>query len=117
MNPLSAVSWSWRALRGHSITFAALFASALLGFSILGGFRHLLTRLGAPWYVWLVVPILVVGFVAKKEIEWVPDQTRRRTWARRVFFGSIVLAALIAWWRPARPITPAIATEAADRSR
>ena len=53
MNPISAVAWSWRVLRGHSVTFAGLFASAILGVSLLAGFKHLLVRLGAPWYVWL----------------------------------------------------------------
>ena len=94
VTPISAVTWSWRALRGHSVTFAVLLASAVLGISILGAFRHLLTRLGAPWYVWIIVPILAVGYFAKKEQEWIPEPERRRWWARRVLIGGIVLAVL-----------------------
>lgn len=107
MNPVSAFSWSWRALRGHSVTFAGLFASAVLGISILAWFKHLLVRLGAPWYVWIIVPIVLVGWLAKREQEWIPEAARRRWWARRIFFGSIVLAVLLSWLRPARPEAPA----------
>ncbi len=96
LNPFSAVSWSWRALRGHSVTFAALFALSLLGFSAIAAFRHVLARLGAPWYLWLLAPILAVGYLSKKELQWLPDPAQRRQWARALFFGSIVLAILIA---------------------
>jgi hypothetical protein len=100
---VSALSWSWRALRAHSITSAGLFASALLGLSIVSGFRHLLTRLGAPWYVWLIAPILVFGYLGKKEEQWFPEPAIRRRWARRVLFGSIAIAVLLAWLRPSKP--------------
>lgn len=102
LSPLSAMSWSWRVLRGHSLTFSALFALGLLGISAVAEFRHLLSRLGAPWYAWLVVPMVAVGYLARKEAEWMPDVARRRRWARVVFFGSIVLAILIAKFGPAK---------------
>lgn len=101
MNPISAVTWSVRALRGHSITFAGLFASAVLGLSVVAGFRHLLSRLGAPWYLLLILPFVAVGYVARKEAEWLPDLAQRRRWARRLLWGSIVLALLLALLRPA----------------
>jgi hypothetical protein len=101
VNPVSAFSWSWRALRGRSVTFAALFASAMLGLSLVAGFRHLLGRIGLPWYVLFLAPFFAVGYLAKKEPQWIPDPERRRRWARRLFFGSIILALLIAWLRPA----------------
>jgi len=56
VNPLSALSWSWRALRGHSITFAALFGCSALGLSLLSVFRGWLSRSGAAWYVCLIAP-------------------------------------------------------------
>lgn len=103
VNPVSVAAWSWRAMRGHSVIFASLFASAVLGLSVISGFRYVLTRLGAPWYAWLLVPIVVVGYCAKKEHEWIPEPERRRIWARRIVFGSIVLSLLIAWATPSAP--------------
>lgn len=109
LNPLAAFSWTWRALRGHSVTFAALFALGLLGISLLSEFRHLLTQLGAPWYAWLLVPIFAVAYFAKKETEWLPDLKKRKRWARGLFFGSIVIAVLIAKFGPRKQ--PATAAE------
>lgn len=101
------MSWTWRALRGHSVTFAVLFACGLLGGSVLAAFRHLLTELGAPWYAWLLVPIVAIAYLAKKETEWLPDERVRKRWARGLFFGSILLAVLIAKYGPARGDQPA----------
>jgi hypothetical protein len=92
----STLSWTWHALRGHSVTFAVLFALTLLGVPVLSEFRHLLGRWGATWYVWLLVPILVVGYCAKKETQWIPELPVRKRWARSIFFGSIVLAFVLA---------------------
>lgn len=108
----SAMSWTWRALRGHSLTFAGLFACGVLGLSVMRGFRHLLGELGAPWYAWLLVPAIAVGYLARKETEWLPELTERKKWARRIFFGSIVAAILLAKAFPAReesamPVPPA----------
>lgn len=91
-----AISWTWRALRGHSVTFAALFALALLGVSTLAVFRQVLERLGAPWYAWFLVPIIAIAYLARKESEWLPDPVTRRRWARGVFFGAILLSLLMA---------------------
>jgi hypothetical protein len=103
LNPFSAFSWSWRALRGHSVTFAAMFALGLLGISLVSEFRHLLSRLGAPWYVWFLIPMFAIGYVAKKEADWMPDATKRRRWARGLFFGSIAIAVLVAKFGPRKP--------------
>lgn len=102
LNPFSALSWTWRALRGHSVTFAAMFALGLLGVSFVAEFRHLLTRLGAPWYAWFLVPMILIAALAKKETDWLPDPAKRRRWARVLFFGSIVIAILIAKFGPRR---------------
>lgn len=101
VNPLSAVSWVWRAWRGRSITFAVLFALGILGFSAMGEFRHVLRGVGAPWYVWLVVPAFVVFRLSRREIQWVPDPEKRRQWAIGIVVGSIVLSLLIAKVRTA----------------
>ena len=108
MNPFSAVSWLWRAWRTRSITAAALFAFAVLGISVLGGFRHLLHRLGAPWYVWIFLPLALVATLARKEAEWMPDEIERRKWARRLVVGAIVLGLVMAKFaaKPAQDATP-----------
>jgi hypothetical protein len=95
--------WSWRTLRGHSITFAALFACGVLGISTIATLRGWLTRSGAPWYIWLIVPGIIVTLIARKELQWVPNVAERRRWARRIFFGSIILSGLLAVFRPAPP--------------
>ena len=102
MNPISAL-WFWRGLKGHSVTFAALFASVLLGASISGGVQALLATLGVHWLYVIILPVVLFGWLAKKEPQWLPDEAKRRRIARSLLFGSIVLAVLIAWLRPAKP--------------
>src|SRR5687767_4037127 len=97
MHPWSAMTWACRVLRGHSVTFAGLFACGVLGISVIAWFRELLTKLGAPWYAWLLVPIIAVAMLAKKELEWMPELDTRKKWARRLFFGSIVIAVTLAF--------------------
>lgn len=84
------------------MTFAVLFACGVLGISVLAAFRHLLTELGAPWYAWLIVPLVAIGYLAKKESEWLPDLRIRKRWARGLFFGSILISVLLAKYGPAR---------------
>lgn len=96
MNPLASVSWFWRVWRTRSITFAALFATSLLGVSVLGAFRRLLRGVGAPWYVWLVVPFVIVWLLARQEERWMPDPVERRKWALWIVVGAIVLSLLVA---------------------
>lgn len=116
VNPFSAVTWSWRALRGHSVTFAGLFACGILGLSLLSRFRHLLADVGAPWLVWFIAPIVLVAVIARKEATWLPEPDRRRKWARRIFFGSIVLAVALAYFRPEPPPKPVEPVTAPRRS-
>ena len=103
VNPFSALVWAWRILRGHSITFAALFGCSVLGVSALSTIRDWLSRGGAPWYVWLVVPGALIVLIARKEAEWVPDLSTRRRWARGIFFGSLLVSAAVAYFRPDPP--------------
>lgn len=103
MNPFSGVSWFWRAWRGSSVTFALLFASGILGLSVLGWIRHMLSRWGAPWYLWFLLPIILVAIAARKESEWLPDPVLRAKCARWLVFGSIALAMLIARFGPKAP--------------
>ena len=97
VNPL----WFWRGLMGNSVTFAALFASLLLGASIAGGFQKLLSSLGVHWLYVILIPIFLFSWLSKREPQWLPDEKKRRLYARGLILGSIVLAILIAWLRPA----------------
>lgn len=103
MNPLTEGSWLWRAWRGHSVTFAALFALAMAGVSVLGWFRHVLRDLGAPWFFVLIFPAVIVAIVARKEKEWLPDPERRSRWARWLAIGSIAAAMITAKLSPEPP--------------
>jgi phosphotransferase system glucose/maltose/N-acetylglucosamine-specific IIC component len=102
INPLT-FAWFWRGLKGHSITFAALFASVLLGVSIYGGLRHLLAALGLHWLYVIILPVIFFGWLSRMEPRWFPDQARRRMIARSVLFGAILLAALVAHFKPDKP--------------
>ena len=77
------------------MTFAALVASVLLGASIAGGFKHLLTALGVHWLYVLLIPILLFSWLSKKELLWLPDESKRKLYARGLIAGSILLAIAI----------------------
>jgi hypothetical protein len=94
VNP-SALSWLWRGFRGNSVTFAALFASLLLGASIAGGFQKLLSSLGVHWLYVILIPIFLFSWLSRKELQWLPDERKRKLWARSLIAGSIVLAIVI----------------------
>lgn len=94
VNP-SLLSWLWRGLKGNSVTFAALFASLLLGASIAGGFQKLLAALGVHWLYVVLIPIFLFSWLSRKELQWLPDERTRKLWARGLIAGSIVLAIVI----------------------
>lgn len=89
------VSWFWRGLRGHSVTFSLLFASFVVGVSISGGVKHLLAVLGVHWLYVLILPVVLFTWLNKQEPKWLPDEPQRRRLARGLLFGSVVLAILI----------------------
>ncbi|HEY4248197.1 MAG TPA: hypothetical protein VGM64_15215 [Lacunisphaera sp.] len=95
LNPF-AISWLWRGLKGHSITFAVLFASLLLGWSISSELSHLLTRLGVHWLYVMIIPAALFIWLAKHEDRFIHDESRRKLYARGLIVGSILLAILIA---------------------
>ena len=100
VNP-SALGWLWRGLKGNSVTFAALFASLLLGVSIAGGFQKLLASLGVHWLYVILIPVFLFSWVSRKEAQWLPDERKRKFYARSLIVGSLVVALLIGWLRPA----------------
>lgn len=100
MNFISALSWAWKALRGHSVTFAVMMACALLGVSVLRALRQGLGALHVPWLATLLLPAMLIGLLAKKERTWIPDEGKRKRWARSIVGGSVVLAIVIALLTP-----------------
>ena len=95
VNPF-AISWLWRGLKGNSVTFAALFASLLLGWSISGELGRLLTRMGVHWLYVMILPAFFFMWIAKRENRFIPDESKRKLYARCLIGGSILLAILIA---------------------
>ena len=95
VNPF-AISWLWRGFKGHSVTFAALFASVLLGWSIAAEVRHLLQRMGIHWLYAMILPTVLFMWLAKREDRFIPDESKRKIYARCLIVGSILLAIAIA---------------------
>lgn len=98
VNPF-ALSWLWRGFMGRSVTFAVLFASCVLGWSLSHYVNVMLARLGVHWLYALLLPALFFMWLAKREDRLIPDETKRKLWARSLIAGSLVIAILIAWLR------------------
>lgn len=98
-----AIVWFWRGLRGHSVTFAALFASVVLGASIASIVNRLLHAVGVHWLFILILPAVLFSWLARREVQWIPEERRRRIIARSLLFGSIGAAVLISALRSDRP--------------
>ena len=92
-----AANWFLKGLRGNSVTFALLFASCLVGFSLSHLIHVVLEKLGVHWLYVMILPVVFFTWLAKREDRIIPDETLRRRWARGLILGSIVLALLIAW--------------------
>jgi 4-hydroxybenzoate polyprenyltransferase len=113
MNWISNSRWLWRAMRGQSVTFAALFALGTLGVSVLHVLRRVLHAMHAPWYLWLLLPFVIVSVAARWETRLLPDEAQRKRWARGLIFGSLALALLIAKFaRTSEPDNPTAVTHA-----
>ena len=96
VNPF-AISWLWRGFRGNSVTFAAMFALFVFGWSVLSGLNHLLVRLGVHWLYALILPAVFFWWLAKQEERIIPDAAKRRLVARSLIIGSMGAALLMAW--------------------
>lgn len=77
------------------MTFAALFASFVLGVSITGGVGRLLASLGVHWLYVLILPAVLYGWLNRNEQRWIPDEKRRRVLSLGLIFGSALLAIAI----------------------
>ena len=81
-----------RALREHSLTLALVIALAVVGVSTWGTLYDGLRRIHVPWIVALILPFLILAFVARREDRIVKDPVLRR----RIAVGLVV--ASLAWW-------------------
>jgi hypothetical protein len=98
VNP-SGISWLWRGFKGNSVTFALLFACLVLGWSVTGSLWFFLRQHGVHWLFALVVPGLCFSWLAKHENRIIPEEGKRKLWARGLIVGSILVALVIAWIR------------------
>jgi len=80
----------YKAIRGFSLTFACVFAFAVLGLSIHSLLQSMVGVLPVKGiFLWLI-PIILIAILAKLEPKLVPNEALRRKWS-----GHIVIAALI----------------------
>jgi hypothetical protein len=92
-----AANWFLKGLRGNSVTFALLFASCVVGYSVSNLIHLVLERLGVHWLYVMILPVVFFTWLAKREDRFIPDEAQRKRWARGLIAGSIALALLIAW--------------------
>ena len=94
-----AANWFLKGLRGNSVTFALLFASCLVGFSLSRLIHVALEKLGVHWLYVMILPVVFFTWLAKREDRIMPDEAKRKLYARGLIAGSILLALLLAWIR------------------
>lgn len=80
----------YKAIRGFSLTFACVFAFAVLGLSIHTLLRSVVGVLPVKGIFLWIIPIILIAILAKLEPKLVPNETLRRKWS-----GIIVITALI----------------------
>jgi hypothetical protein len=54
-------------------------------------------RVGVHWLYALILPALFFMWLAKREDRFIPDEAKRKLYARGLIGGAILLAILIAW--------------------
>ena len=94
-----AANWFLKGLRGNSVTFALLFASFAVGLSLSQLIHAILVKLGVHWLYVMILPVVLFTWLARREDRIIPDEGKRKLWARGLIIGSIVLALLIGWLR------------------
>lgn len=94
-NPF-AIAWLWRGFKGNSVTFALLFACLVLGWSVTGSLWFFLRHHGVHWLFALVLPGLGFSWLAKHESRIIPEEGKRRLYARGLIVGAVGAAIVIA---------------------
>jgi len=101
----------YKALRGFSLTFACVFAFAILGFSIHALLRSIIGVLPIKGiFLWLI-PIIIIMILAKLEPRLIPDTQLRRKWSGFIVIGALIVVVAINGIRlrffrpPPEPIT------------
>lgn len=94
MNPLPFRNL-YKALRGFSLTFACVFAFAILGFSIHALLRSIVGILPIKGiFLWLI-PVILIIILAKLEPRLIPDTQLRRRWSGTIVIGALILVVAI----------------------
>lgn len=94
MNPFN-LRLLWKGLRGRSLVFSLLFATAVLGYSGAGFVREVFSFIGVPWWLVWLVPIFLIGAIAKKEEEWLPNEKYRKWVSYSVIAFSMAFGYLL----------------------
>lgn len=103
MTPFSYIKYFLKAILGHSVIFAGIFALAVLGFSVFDGVRLGLRAMGASWWLLLILPTVAIIAAVRWEHHWLPDEELRKRWARSLVLGSLAVALLLSWLMPSAP--------------
>lgn len=113
MNPFS-LRLLWKAIRGRSLTFALLFAMVLLGYSGFGLMKSLFLAIPVlPVWMAYVLPLVIIGLIARFEPRLLPDPRRRAILSFGVVFFSIGLAYIVWRWEQAVQAEPPPSAETA----
>jgi hypothetical protein len=85
----------YKALRGFSLTFACVFAFAILGLSIHALLRSMVGVLPIKGiFLWLI-PVIIIMILAKLEPRLIPDAQLRRKWSGIIVIGALILVVAI----------------------
>lgn len=86
----------FKAVRGKSLTFALVFATALLGFSIASFLRRTLSDVGFWLPVVWILPIIAIGFLAKKE-DKIPLRAEFKRLLCYILVGGSIFCSVVIW--------------------
>ena len=80
-----------KALKDHSLVLALIVALAVAGVSVWGSLYDGLRRLHVPWPVALILPFLLLAWVARREDRIVKDPVLKRRIAVGLVVGSLLV--------------------------
>lgn len=95
MNPFD-LRWLWRAIRGHSLTFALIFLLTMVGVSATDLIRSGLEPLDLSWWTVWLAPLVLIWIMLRLEPVIVPSAKLRR-W---IALGLVALALAVVFVLP-----------------